>query len=384
MNDNTLILTIFGDICPVADTYTAFSSGNPERLLSDEIRCIISTSDIIVGNLECAVTDSPKPIKKAGPVLYTSSKSVETLAAAGFSALSLANNHIRDCGSDGVESTIDTCKKYGISTFGAGNTVNAAKEPYIFMAKNMKIAFISFAEEEFNAVSPDSCGAAILDVYYDFERITKLRSEVDYLVVLFHGGIEYHPFPSPLLQKRCRRIAEAGADLILCQHSHCIGTYEHYGKATILYGQGNSLFGYRCNNDSWNQGLLVKVRIDADAGTSQIEFLPCQTGDDSVLHLCHDNEAQIIMKEFNDNSSKISSADFIAEQWSCFCQKSENLNIPLLLGWNRYLIYINRKLKGILLRIVYGRRKRNITHNLLRCESHHEVLRTILGKYNFK
>lgn len=382
MTDNTLTLTIFGDICPVKDTAEGFASGNPRNILDDGILKLIAESDLTVGNLECAVTDNPNPIKKAGPVLYTPSRSIATLTAAGFSALSLANNHIRDCGSYGVESTIDTCKKYGISTFGAGNTVNAAKKPYIFMAKNMKIAFMSFAEEEFNAVSSDSSGAAILDVYYDFERIAKLRAEVDYLVVLFHGGIEYHPFPSPLLQKRCRRTAEAGADLILCQHSHCIGSYEKYGSATILYGQGNNLFGYRRNNDGWNRGLLVKVTIDSD--TSRIDFLPCKTCEDSVLHLCHNDEAQIIMTEFSDNSSKISSADFITEQWSCFCQKSENLNIPLLLGWNRYLIYLNRKLKGFPLRMVYGRRKRNITHNLLRCESHHEVLRTILGKYNYK
>ena len=382
MTDNTLTLTIFGDICPVKDTAEGFASGNPGSIIDDGILKLIAESDLTVGNLECAVTDNPKPIKKAGPVLYTSSRSIATLTAAGFTALSLANNHIRDCGSDGVESTIDTCKKYGITTFGAGNTVNAAKEPYIFMAKNMKIAFMSFAEEEFNAVSSDSSGAAILDVYYDFERIAKLRAEVDYLVVLFHAGIEYHPFPSPLLQKRCRRIAEVGADLILCQHSHCIGTYEKYGNSTILYGQGNSLFGYRKNNNGWNRGLLVQVKINDKSAS--ISFIPCETGEDGIFKQSDESVSRTVTEELSERAAKIVSEKFIQEQWSDFCLTAENLNVPLLLGWNRYLIFLNRKLGGLPLRMLYGVRKKNITHNLIRCESHQEVIRTILSKYNFE
>ena len=33
-----------------------------------------------------------------------------------------------------------------------------------------------------------------------------------------------------------------GADVVLCQHSHCIGCYEQYEGAHILYGQGNFHF----------------------------------------------------------------------------------------------------------------------------------------------
>ena len=382
MSGNQITLTIFGDICPVADTVSAFCSERPDLLLSKEILNIINASDVTVGNLECAVTDRPVPIKKTGPILYASSKCVTTLATAGFSALSLANNHIRDCGSSCVDDTITICEQNGIFTFGAGQTAKVAKRPYIVSVKGKKIAFVSFAEEEFNAVSGNGSGAAILDVYYDFEHISRIRKEVDFLVVLYHGGIEYHPYPSPLLQKRCRRLAEVGADLVLCQHSHCIGSFEEYDGTTILYGQGNSLFGYRRNNASWNRSMLVRATIDGNV--SKVEFLPCEVKEDSILHLCEKRKADEIIKEFENRSLQISSKDFIDCQWSRFCRKAESLNIPLLLGWNRYLIFVNRKLGGILLRLMYGKRKRNITHNLIRCESHYEVIRTILGKYNFE
>lgn len=382
MSNEVIKLTILGDICPVKDTNRGFSSGDPRLILDDGILKMISGSDLTVGNLECAVTSSPKPIKKAGPVLHTPPSSIATLANAGFNALSLANNHIRDCGAEGVNSTIKVCKDYNIATFGAGECQKSAKEPFIITIKNRKIAFVSYAEEEFNAASDHGSGAAILDVYYDFDRMARLRSDVDFLIVLYHGGIEYHPYPSPLLKKRCRRMAEAGADLVLCQHSHCIGSYETYGKATILYGQGNNLFGYRRNNDNWNRGLLVQVKIEND--NFSVDFIPCETGSDSVLKLSPRETARLILEELNDRSEKISSDKFIFQQWLDFCERAENLNIPLLLGWNRYLIFLNRKFAGWPLRLIYKRRMRNITHNMIRCESHHEVVRTILEKYNFE
>lgn len=376
-----LRLLIFGDICPVSDTNSAFCSGVPEYLMSKEILKLIQKSDAVIGNLECAITDSPTPIDKTGPTLYSSSKSIETLSNAGFSALSLANNHIRDCGSKAVDNTISVCNKYGIQTFGAGNTLLKAKEPLIISIKGLKIAFLSFAEWEFNAVSKESSGASIFDPISDINYIQRVKKDVDYLIILNHGGIEYHPYPSPLLQKRCRNMADAGADVILCQHSHCIGTYEVYKKSTILYGQGNSIFGYRNNNFVWNNGLLVTISIK---DSCKVNFIPCQTSNDHILYLSKEDEAKEILHKFHNDSANILSEDFITKEWIRFCKESENLYIPLLMGWNRYLIALNRILKGIPAKILYNRHKRNIIHNLIRCEAHNEVVQTILGQSAYK
>ncbi|WP_305733813.1 CapA family protein, partial [uncultured Duncaniella sp.] len=110
-------ITIFGDICPTKDTQAAFDRGDRESIFGDTFR-EIESSDIVIGNLECAVTDQPKPIQKAGPVLYTGVQSIQTLK--DFDILSIANNHIRDCGDEGVMTALETCKKLGIRTLGAG------------------------------------------------------------------------------------------------------------------------------------------------------------------------------------------------------------------------------------------------------------------------
>lgn len=375
-------ILIFGDICPVADTKAGFESGNPREILSDDILKLISESDLTVGNLECALTDNPSPIKKAGPVLFGSTKCADTLANAGFDALSLANNHIRDCGSRGVESTIEACHDAGLSTFGAGSTPYDAKQPYIITIDGNTVVFVSFAEEEFNAVAPGRPGAALLDVCEDFDTLRRLKQRADYLIVLYHGGIEYHPYPSPLLQKKCRKMTESGADLVVCQHSHCIGSYEEYMGSTIVYGQGNSLFGYRKNNDAWNDGLLIQA--DISGRCMKVDFIPCATDSRSIFSRLSCPRAEQVAEDFLCRSKNIGIPYFIDKEWKKFCDSAENLNLPLLLGWNRYLIYLNRLLRGLPLRLAYGRRKRNITHNLIRCESHHEVIRSILSESDFE
>lgn len=379
--ENNFKIVIFGDVCPVADTLNGFESGNPYEILSEDILEIIKNSDLTLGNLECVFTDDPRPAKKAGPVLNAPTSCIKTLSHAGFNAFSIANNHIRDCGGAGVEETIHACESAGISTFGGGKNNIEAKKPYIIDIKGKKIAFVSFAEHEFNAVSDTTYGAAILDVYEDFDRLRALRASVDHLVVLYHGGIEYHPYPSPLLQKRCRAMVRAGADLVLCQHSHCIGSYEEYEGATILYGQGNNLFGYRANSLEWNTGLIVELQYFD--GSFRVGYLPCRTNSDSILSLLHGKDSKDILSDLRCRSMKIRDAEFIDKEWMKFCSNAESLYLSLAYGWNRYLIYINRKFNGRLLKWVYGQRKRNITHNLIRCESHHEVMRTILTKYDF-
>ena len=60
-------------------------------------------------------------------------------------------------------------------------------------------------------------------------------------------------------KKNAGEMIDSGADIVSCQHSHCIGTTEKYNIKILVYGQGNTLFGYRKNNKSWNEGLLLQI-----------------------------------------------------------------------------------------------------------------------------
>lgn len=366
-------ITIFGDICPTKDTQDAFNRGDAKAIFGD-ILAEIESSDVVIGNLECAVTDNPKPIKKAGPILYTNTKSMDTLK--GFDALSIANNHIRDCDDEGVMTAINTCAKLGIKTFGAGKNMQEAKKPLLIEKCGQKIGVMSFAEQEFNIATDTRPGVCYLDLYDDFDRIREFRKTVDYLIILYHGGIEYFPYASPELSRKCRKMVDCGADLITCQHSHCIGTIENYNGSTIVYGQGNSIFGYRKGNDSWNQGLLLQVDTDKrkvtyqgiEATTSGLHWLP--------------SEAQVKLADVLRKRANVSKVELM-QKWNSFCAKHAQIHLPLLLGWPRLMIAINRRTQGLLIKMFYSRKKHNNTHNLIRCESLNEALKNVLQNQDY-
>lgn len=366
-------ITIFGDICPTKDTQVAFDRGDTKAIFGDTL-AEIESSDIVIGNLECAVTDSPKPIKKAGPILYTNTKSIKTLK--GFTALSLANNHIRDCGDEGVMTAINTCGKLGIKTFGAGVNLASSREPLVIEKDGLRIGLMSFAEQEFNTATETRPGAAYLDVYDDFDRIRDFRKSVDYLILLYHGGIEYFPYASPELKKKCRKFVECGADLVSCQHSHCIGTIEKYNNSTIVYGQGNSVFGYRKGDDSWNRGLLLQVEPDGSYNNVLVKGMVFT---DCGVRFMNSEEQANLSLEMEQRAGR--SESDVAKEWDAFCAELGKIHLPLLLGWPRIMIAINRRTNNLLIRALLNAPRYNNIHNIIRCDAHREVIRNILSKY---
>lgn len=375
-------ILIFGDICPTLDTKAAFDRGDRQAVFG-EVLPAIEEADLVIGNLECAVTDSPRPIKKTGPILHTNTQSLKTLK--DFDALSLANNHIRDCGDEGVMTAIETCRKMGITTFGAGKDIIFSREPKIIEKDSLKIGLMSFAEKEFNYATDKRPGASFLDPYYDFDRIRQFRTSVDYLIILYHGGIEYFQYPTPELRRKCRKMVECGANLVCCQHSHCIGTIEEYQNSSIVYGQGNSVFGYRKNDVSWNRGLIIEVDIqpqmEPHVPKAHVSYKAI-VASDSGLKWMDPLTAKELDRELKEREN--ASDEIIEEAWDKFCRDLGKIHLPLFLGWPRLLIAINRRINNALIKMLYGRFASNVTHNLIRCDAHREVIEHLLSSQNFK
>ena len=360
-------ITLFGDICPV-DGITP-------------LRVPINEGEVVVGNLECALTDHPVPVKKAGPVLYAPEAFAAMLKSWGICAVSLANNHIRDCGDEGVRSTVDACKKNELHTFGAGENEEEAAQPWIVERNDIKVAFISFAEKEFNFVHNGKAGAIFFDPYESYDMIRQLRHTVDALIVLYHGGIEHYIYPSPLLKKKCRKMVDAGADVVLCQHSHCIGTHEKYGNGEILYGQGNSYFGYRKGDYVWNHGLLARIEVSSSKVGVHYDVL--ETKEDGSVELASSQVTEEVLCRLEKKSARLSDDAFLSSSWKEFCRKNKSSYLALALGLGTNMNRLNRFLNNGLVRLLYTRRELNVAHNIIRCDAHREVIETILEDYEY-
>jgi poly-gamma-glutamate capsule biosynthesis protein CapA/YwtB (metallophosphatase superfamily) len=376
---NKIEIIICGDLCPTEDTVVLFEQED-EISLFNTILNTFNSVDLVFGNLEFVLTDTPKPIKKSGPILHGASKYSTVFKKAGFNLLSLANNHIKDCGPEGVQSTMEACAKAGIATFGAALNLGNAKKPYIEEINGLKIGFIAFAEQEFNTATENEAGANYFDPYEDLDSIAEFKKQVDYLIVIYHGGIEYYEYPSPLLQKKCRKFIDKGADFVSCQHSHCIGTMEEYANKKILYGQGNTLFGYRKGNNSWNHGLLVKIVIDTENRIADVLLMPIHATVKGIEFMDAAQSTKLLSNLYL-RSKNLNNEKFIKEAWANFCNKKKEFYFPFLFGFNRYLIHLNRFTKNSIVRLFYSKKRMHTSHNIIRCEAHNEVIQTLLNNH---
>ncbi len=367
-------IIIGADIVPCESDLELFMNGNAEALVGDELLEILRKADYRICNLEVPLADQEAPIDKFGPNLIAPTASVNGLKAIGINMVTLANNHILDHGPSGLESTIRTLGEAGISYVGAGKNLNDARKPVRFMMGKKRIGLYACAEHEFSIATDHSPGANPYEALYTFDDIRDIRNECDYLVVLYHGGKEHYRYPSPWLQRTCRKMIEQGANLVVCQHSHCIGCKEDYLKGTIVYGQGNFIFSGQ-DNEFWNTGLLI---ILDDQG--RIDYVPLIKTDGGV-RLASGDEEKEITEAFYHRSMEIMEEEFVDEQYKRFAEESID-------GYMRYFSEIH---SGLLYRIInrlfcdrirqwtikrYLRRKKAGMMNFIECEAHRELLLT--------
>ena len=369
---DTVKISILGDVCPTTDYRPYWDNGTVFNAVTEKI----GNSDLSIVNLECPATDTEKKITKCGPCLKAKSNDVSLIKNSGFNLISLANNHIKDFCAQGVLDTIVKCEKENVDYVGAGATINEAKKPKIHNIKGRRIGVISFAEKEFNLATETEAGANFFDVYESPEQIKAIKEECDFLVVLYHGGIEHYIYPSETLQKKCRLMVRFGADVVLCQHSHCIGTFENYKGGYILYGQGNGVYGYRENSKSWNEGILLSIELSENVKITPI-FLNATPNGIVVLD---EQKSDNRLKEFLEKSQNVYDEKFLKEQWIKFCEKNGDLNRPLFYGKSRVYIKLNRILKNKPFKLNFSKKKEMVTMNLIRCDAWREVITTLLEK----
>ena len=303
-------IIIGADLVPTEENYEIFKSGDAEKLVGKRIKSILEKADYRIFNNELALTDKKAPIKKAGPNIGAPTACVKGYKALGVDLLGVANNHILDHGYDGFISTLNALDKANIAHVGAGLTKEDADKPYFFEKENKKIGIYACCEHEFSWVEDYGFGANGFDALYTPDRIAEIKKQCDYLIVLYHGGKEHYEYPSPYLRKVCRKIAEKGADLILCQHTHCVGTEEDYAGAKIIYGQGNFIFAkHLTDKPTWGKGFLVCAEI-TDKGV-KYDYIPYHKTDVGIAY----DETGEILKGLKVRSEEIKQAGFIEKKF---------------------------------------------------------------------
>ena len=369
-----MYLLIGADIVPTKSNQSLFEKRDAETLVGKELLSLLEQSSYNIFNLEVPLTDVSDPIEKQGPNLIASVSSSAGLKALFIHLLTIANNHIMDQGDTGLLSTVEALTKAGIHSVGAGRNPEEAGKPFLFRFADRKVGVYACAEHEFSIVGKEKPGANPFDPLWTLEHISELKKNSDYVIVLYHGGKEHYRYPSPNLQKVCRRIADSGADLVICQHSHCVGCEEKYKGSTIVYGQGNFLFD-DTDNEFWNTGLLIFVDEKFC-----VSYLPLMKQANTV-RLAEGEAGEEIIRAFLCRSDEILTEGFIEKKYTEFAAQQYTNYLNALAGRRGFLFRLLNKLTGgryrkHYLEKTYDRKARLRIENYLECEAHRELMLT--------
>lgn len=366
-------IIIGADLVPTESNKHLFVEGDKQALLGAELSNILSDATYRIFNLEVPLTDTSSPIRKCGPNLIAPIATINGYKAIDADILTLANNHILDQGEQGLNSTCEILKKNNIAYLGAGKDPAEAAEPYIFTFAQKKIGIYACVEHEFSLVTENSAGANPFDPLESPDHIARLKSMCDFVIVLYHGGKEHYRYPSPNLQKVCRKLIDKGADIVVCQHSHCVGCEEKYRDGTIVYGQGNFLFD-ASESEYWQTSLLIE--LDEAFGISYIPIMK----DGCQVKLATADQASVILRDFTKRSEEILSAEFVEKKYREFADKMLNNYLVNISGMPRNLLFrAFNKLSGYRLTKQIIKKKfscewRLQLWNYIECEAHRELI----------
>lgn len=376
-------ILIGADICPIGRNRPLFIEGDADALFNDLLQ-EFQSADLSVANLECPLIEHPSPIVKTGPTFGEPTACINGIREAGLSIINLANNHIMDHGEAGLRSTLQTCNQAGIATVGAGKNLEAARRILFREAGGIRIAILSMAEHEFSIAAETSWGANPLDLVDFVRSVEKCRDQFDYLIVLIHGGHEFCPYPSPRIKKTCRFMVEMGADFVAVQHAHCLGGYESYRDGHIVYGQGALVMDediYR-DLDTFHEGYLVKLTVEPRQ-RAKMDIIPFrQSGEECGARRMLGQEAERFMDSLARKAELIQDDAFLQDRWMEFCESQRLSCLSAVLGHGRVLRKLNTATGGRLAKLLYGRRSILSLHNVVRCETHREILDSLLSRDN--
>lgn len=234
------------------------------------------SADIMVLNNEFPYSDRGTPTPEKQFTFRARPQTVSYLGDLGVDLVSLANNHAYDYGETAFLDTMDTLAQAGIAYVGAGRNLQEARRPVYYIINNMKIAFVAATQIE-RLDNPDTKGATDTSAGVFrcwngdnlLETVREARQNSDFVIVFLHWGTENQDTIDWAQEKQAPEVAEAGADLIIGAHPHCLQQISMVNGVPVVYSLGNFWF----NSKTVDTGM-VKVVLNEN-GLQSLQFIPC-------------------------------------------------------------------------------------------------------------
>jgi len=232
------------------------------------VKPLLSLSPIILGNLEGPL--AANATRKRRNFSYRVDPELAlAMADAGINVVTLANNHLVDCGRRGVTETIESVEAAGVACIGAGRDREQAHEPVILEHGGLRLGLLGYYWNRRCAATDSLPGSAMDPPEALASDIAALRRRADRVVITFHWGIPYERQPLDADRQKARLAIDLGADAVIGHHPHVVQPFEIHRGKPIFYSVGNFTFG---SGNSRGEGLLLGFRFER--GTTTVAVFP--------------------------------------------------------------------------------------------------------------
>lgn len=238
-------LAFTGDIMMGGSSAHKLKTEGPDSFFT-KTAPFLKQADLVMGNLEGPLGLTGKNTVHKKYTFLVDPSAALGLAHAGYTLLTLANNHTMDFGPEALESTIQALDQQGLGHAGAGRDLAEARRPAFVEVKGRKVAVLAYSltyPQEFWA-SKDRPGCAPADGYMMKEDIQAVRTQgADLVIVCCHWGQEKHTRLRSYQPNLAHLAIDAGADAVVGHHPHIWQGLEIYNGKPIAYAIGNFAFG---------------------------------------------------------------------------------------------------------------------------------------------
>jgi poly-gamma-glutamate capsule biosynthesis protein CapA/YwtB (metallophosphatase superfamily) len=308
--DPIITLLFTGIIVPARCVQAAIDARGDPDFIYDEVRELIMTADLAVATLNATMTDfSPRTGCVSTFVLVGGSENAGAMKRAGFDAVSVATNHIKNCnhnncGDRAFFDTLENLLQAGVLPVGAGANHNEALQPVVLEAKGVRFGIVSLGQIEPMAFASETTpGIAVLTDNNLKEAIEMARAVSDVVIAMPHWGPEYSPIPNYLQIHFADKAVEFGADMVVGNHTHVVQAVEEIDGVQVFYGLGNFIFDQDWSRET-QQAVILKVFYEG-ARYLGYELIPTFTEGSGRVRFADDAEAAEIFDRIEDASRKI-------------------------------------------------------------------------------
>ncbi len=202
----------------------------------------LRAADLAFANLESPVGE-PAWVEPGRGAEFRLDRGVPAaLARAGVRVVSLANNHMMDCGPRGLAATLAACAEAGLATAGAGADLDAARAPARLAVRGRRVVVLAWSASVAGRAGAGVPGTAPLESEIVRADLARWRPEADLLVASVHWGSMYVDYPPPRVMELAQTLAEAGADLVIGHHPHVTQGARRAGRTLTLFSLGDFVF----------------------------------------------------------------------------------------------------------------------------------------------